>query len=872
MKNLLLFIFCLFVNFGFAQNHFTESFESVVSGSWSGYTTGTITFASGDWDFFAVFPETSSGSHDGSKACRINDDVSGASITAPSVNGVGTVSFYYHRPYSGTGDFELQKSVGGGAFTTLATVNFDNVTSPTLYSYDVNDPSNDIRIRILNDDNSAHLTIDLVTIGQSTSSSPLVGFDAATSSETETNATFATTIPVTMSNYGGSQVDLNVAVTGGTADMADYTLNTSSLSFTADGTQNVSIDINPDADIIDETIEITITETTATGATVSPSVHTITVTDDDATSCTAPVWTVVEETLNSQSDTWTESSGDYSVNGYVGSASASDLWLVYGPLDMSSTSVLNFTFDLAEDFGGNNTSTLDAFYTESYTGTPSDTGNNWVTVANLLTTGDDTESGVTVDFAGSTDTDVYIAFQYTADGLSSGSASLDLTNITMTADVCPTISACAISNVMASATCNGDDADVTVTWTEVGSSGTIEVDINGNGYETMNSGDVYTITGPTVAATGLIVTVRDTNDVTCSATTTVDIPECPVGLPDLVINEILADPDGSTGDANGDGIVSTTQDEFVEIINISSGDLDISGYTLADGNSVRHTFPVNTILPAGTAITVFGGGTPTGINGIAQTASSGLLGLNNSGDDITINDGISDIITVSYGSEGGNDQSLARSPDYSGSFVQHSTIATNPVDFSPGRLNADNTALPVELLHFTAKANNNAAILTWATASEENNAYFDVQRSTDGINFETIGQVEGAGTTYDVQEYTFIDESPVNGINYYRLRQVDIDGQFEFHKIEVVTINGLKNGVVIVPTQVCNQFDVVFGETIDATVEMNIVSVNGQTVKSEVININGNHQTINVSELNVGVYFIRMNVNNTIVTKRFVKL
>ncbi|MCI5083325.1 MAG: hypothetical protein MRY78_16630, partial [Saprospiraceae bacterium] len=95
--------------------------------------------------------------------------------------------------------------------------------------------------------------------------SPSVGFDSATSSETETDATFNSTIPVTLSNYGGSQVDLSVAVTGGTADMTDYTLNTTSLTFTADGTQNISIDINPDAGFDDETIEITLTETTSTG-------------------------------------------------------------------------------------------------------------------------------------------------------------------------------------------------------------------------------------------------------------------------------------------------------------------------------------------------------------------------------------------------------------------------------------------------------------------------------------------------------------------------------------------------------------------------------------------------------------------------------
>jgi len=154
-----------FISLSFGQNranHFVESFEN--PDSWSGYTTGTVHFDSGDWEFVAVYPETAGDSQDGSKACRINDDVANASITSPSVNTIGTVSFYYHRPFSGSGSFTLQKSVGGGAFVVLSTVDFAAVTSPTLYSFDVNDASNDIVIRIENDDNTAHLTIDYVTI------------------------------------------------------------------------------------------------------------------------------------------------------------------------------------------------------------------------------------------------------------------------------------------------------------------------------------------------------------------------------------------------------------------------------------------------------------------------------------------------------------------------------------------------------------------------------------------------------------------------------------------------------------------------------------------------------------------------------------
>ena len=155
----------------------------------------------------------------------------------------------------------------------------------------------------------------------------------------------------------------------------------------------------------------------------------------------------------------------------------------------------------------------------------------------------------------------------------------------------------------------------------------------------------------------------------------------------FVINEIHADPDASAGDANGDGSVSTTQDEFVEIVNTSGVPVDISGWTLSDGFGVRHTFPAGTIIPDQCPVVVFAGGTPTGGFGgaVVQTASGGSLGFNNGGDTVTLNDGVGDLDSVTYGSEGGANQSLTRDPDLTGSFVQHiGATGSGGARFSPG--------------------------------------------------------------------------------------------------------------------------------------------------------------------------------------------
>ncbi|MGI9270272.1 MAG: lamin tail domain-containing protein [Woeseiaceae bacterium] len=170
--------------------------------------------------------------------------------------------------------------------------------------------------------------------------------------------------------------------------------------------------------------------------------------------------------------------------------------------------------------------------------------------------------------------------------------------------------------------------------------------------------------------------------------------DCPDPVPPLVINEVLADPAGREsidleGDANNDGVRDSSEDEFVEIVNTSDGPLDLSGWTLADGFSVRHTFPANSVVPSQCAIVIFGGGVPIGEFGktIVQTASGGSLGLNNSGDTVTLNNGVEDIVSLAYGSAGGDNQSLTRDPDVFGvePLTKHSVAAGSGGSlFSPG--------------------------------------------------------------------------------------------------------------------------------------------------------------------------------------------
>jgi hypothetical protein len=169
-------------------------------------------------------------------------------------------------------------------------------------------------------------------------------------------------------------------------------------------------------------------------------------------------------------------------------------------------------------------------------------------------------------------------------------------------------------------------------------------------------------------------------------------------LANPVINEILADPGTVAGDANCDGTISTTNDEFVEIVNTGASDLDLSNYTINDLTGVRHTVTAGTVLAPGQALVVFGGGTPvfdgTSTNPAAwcadlpnvvwQVSSTGTLGLNNTGDTVSlVNPNLTTVDSYVYGVEGGNDNSLVLDPELTGTtMVEHLTVANDT--WSPG--------------------------------------------------------------------------------------------------------------------------------------------------------------------------------------------
>ena len=166
--------------------------------------------------------------------------------------------------------------------------------------------------------------------------------------------------------------------------------------------------------------------------------------------------------------------------------------------------------------------------------------------------------------------------------------------------------------------------------------------------------------------------------------------------PLLMINEVLYDPpSGISGDANGDGTREAQEDEFIEFVNLG-GTLDLSGYTVHDNAQERHVFPQGTVLPSGGVLVLFGGGNPTGAfgNAIVQTATNGILNMNNAGDFVTVyNPNGEVVLTFDIDPLSNNpDESYSRYPDLNTEpdsdgnlFYQHASIPdSGGTLFSPG--------------------------------------------------------------------------------------------------------------------------------------------------------------------------------------------
>ncbi|MBK6975910.1 MAG: T9SS type A sorting domain-containing protein [Cytophagaceae bacterium] len=172
--------------------------------------------------------------------------------------------------------------------------------------------------------------------------------------------------------------------------------------------------------------------------------------------------------------------------------------------------------------------------------------------------------------------------------------------------------------------------------------------------------------------------------------------------------------------------------------------------------------------------------------------------------------------------------------------------------------------LPVNIISFDSEVTNNQSVkLIWKTASETNNQYFDVQRSTNGKDFTMIGRVNGKGNTQETISYEYSDNQPKNGINYYRLKQVDFNGKSEYSKIIAAQeISGLTK---VYPNPVKDILQINDSQVVK---EIEIIDFSGKIFYKKVVG----GDTYDVSAVPAGNYILLLKKqDNSILTERIIK-
>jgi hypothetical protein len=194
------------------------------------------------------------------------------------------------------------------------------------------------------------------------------------------------------------------------------------------------------------------------------------------------------------------------------------------------------------------------------------------------------------------------------------------------------------------------------------------------------------------------------------------------------------------------------------------------------------------------------------------------------------------------------------------------TLTINGPGIPNQTITMNNTvALPVTLVDFTAQNINARATISWKTASEKNSAYFVVERSVDGTKWDAVKRIESAKNSSTVQSYTTTDDQPVTGMAFYRLKQVDVDGQSFLSTIQVLNF---KPAVMITlyPNPATTEFTLE-GDNMD-NAEITVMDCMGKTLSLN-SHVEGSKITYQTAGLENGIYFVSVNVNGAVEKQKF---
>lgn len=179
------------------------------------------------------------------------------------------------------------------------------------------------------------------------------------------------------------------------------------------------------------------------------------------------------------------------------------------------------------------------------------------------------------------------------------------------------------------------------------------------------------------------------------------------------------------------------------------------------------------------------------------------------------------------------------------------------------------SSLPIELLYFKPYLEDGIVKFKWATASEQNNDYFTIEKSLDGINFNVITNLPGAGNSSTMTNYTSVDRNPSIGISYYRLKQTDYDGRFKRTDWYSVNIESDINGLIIYPNPIGNKINIECNSFLDKNEDLLIFDITGKIIFKEIVNLRqgDNSIVVDLPDFLPGIYLAKLGTSQIKITK-----
>lgn len=168
--------------------------------------------------------------------------------------------------------------------------------------------------------------------------------------------------------------------------------------------------------------------------------------------------------------------------------------------------------------------------------------------------------------------------------------------------------------------------------------------------------------------------------------------------------------------------------------------------------------------------------------------------------------------------------------------------------------------LPVELMAFDVIPSDKSVNIFWETASEINNDYFIVERSSDSQIFSPVELVDGAGNSSILREYKTIDSNPLRGISYYRLKQVDYDGNFSISDIKAVDLTKKGNMLYAFPNPAQHESIIYFSIDDPALTTLQLMDLNGRLVVNTIVHATSGINTfhLDLNKINRGIYLLML--------------